>query len=109
MLHHIRLLNLDSRLTFGWFFHPTKYQGDHKRLDCLSDDEEEFDLQLHIENSDDDLDDEKMYTNKVATGTRSTSNGSHHSHASIELSHFTSKSGSSSREFKNSLVDMSDH
>lgn len=39
MLHHIRLLNYDSRMKFEWFFHPTKYgQGGHKRLDALTDD-----------------------------------------------------------------------
>ncbi len=108
MLHHIRLLNLDSRLNFAWFFHPTKFQGDHKRLDCLSDDED-FDLQLHIENGDDDddeEDDDNMYRKNGQIG-----NGSHHS---IELSRSVSKKSSSEsvsrlNNFENTLVDMSDH
>ena len=44
MLHHIRLINFDSRMKFEWFFHPTKYQGGHKRLDGLAEDVETYSM-----------------------------------------------------------------
>ena len=118
MLHHIRLLDLDSRLKFAWFFHPTKYRGEHKRLDdkvytvARVDDHDEEDA---LDDFDDkkgsfheSFHDEGAYHDEDMDVDNSKGAAKQHKPKSIvELSGSISRS---SREAeKEALVNMSDH
>ena len=81
MLHHIRVLNWDSRLKFEWFFHPTKCQGDHKRLDGMT----------HVESFHDDDDDDDDIDTEHEGESRSRASGkfNHHMNGSGYSDHKT--------------------
>jgi hypothetical protein len=54
MLHHIRFIHIASRFKYEWFFHPTKFKGDHKRLDGLSDDIDTYSIDDNVHDDYDD-------------------------------------------------------
>mmetsp|Transcript_18908 Transcript_18908/g.23228 ORF Transcript_18908/g.23228 Transcript_18908/m.23228 type:complete len:692 (-) Transcript_18908:128-2203(-) len=74
MLHHVRVINWDSRLQFNWFFHPTKFKGDHKRGDYSS-----TSVSM-TESMDEDVDDEAGFARSTsyANGNNSLYTQEHH-------------------------------